>query len=551
MQSSSEDSEFVGHEPCPKCGSSDAGGRYSDGHLYCHKCRHYEPASGDHKGPSGSTTPTERKTVKGPALIEGGEAVALVKRKLSAETCKKWGYVVGTLGDKNVQIANYRNADGQVVAQKVRFANKDFTVRGDLKEALPLYGQWLWRDGGKMLVVTEGEIDALTVSQLQDLKWPVVSVPNGAQGAAKAVGKALEWLLKFDSVVFMFDNDEPGRAAAKECAAILPPGRAKIASLPLKDASDMLQAGRGGEVISAMWGAKDCRPDGVVSLKDIREKVMAKPETGLPWCLPALNKHTFGRRYGELYALGAGTGVGKTDFLTQQMAFDVVDLKQRIGVFSFEQQPAETGKRIAGKVANLRFHIPDGGWTDKQLASALDTVDENVYLYDHFGVCDYDVVEASIRYMVHAYGIRIFYLDHLTAFAAGADDERKELERIMGALGGLVKELNIMLTFVSHLATPEGKSHEEGGRVTIRHFKGARAIGYWSVFMFGMERDQQSEDKAERTTTTFRVLKDRYTGNSTGEVFYLGYDRDTGRLYETGAPETRPHSSTNGANDEF
>lgn len=488
--------------------------------------------------------------MSGKPLIEGGEPQALVKRKLSEETCKKWGYLVGQHGERKVQIANYRNADGQVVAQKVRYPDKTFSVRGDLKDALPLYGQWLWRDGGKMVVVVEGEIDALTVSQLQALKWPVVSVPNGAQGAAKAIAKALDWLLKFDSVVFMFDNDEPGRAAAKECATILPPGRAKIAELPLKDASDMLQAGRGSEVIDAMWGAKECRPDGVVALKDIRASVMERPTMGLPWFLPSLTKLTYGRRLGEIYTWGAGTGVGKTDLLTQQMAFDITELQEPLGVFSFEQQPRETGRRAAGKVAGRRFHIPDAGWTDDELNKALDVLDPKMFLYDHFGVVDYDRVEASLRYMKHAYGCRIFYLDHLTAFAAEAEDERKELERIMGKVGGLVKELDIILNLVSHLATPEGKPHEEGGRVMIRHFKGSRAIGFWSHFMFGLERNQQSDDEAERSTTTLRVLKDRNTGNSTGEVLYLGYDRDTGRLSETEAPKSSSNSATYGDDSE-
>lgn len=462
-----------------------------------------------------------------------GEIKALPKRNITEETCQKFGYEQGK--DKNgkgVQIANYCDAQGKRVAQKLRYANKDFTIIGDLKAAMPLYGQHLWRDGGKRVVIAEGEIDALSVSQLQGNKYPVVSVPNGAGGAKKAVAKALDWLLRFEIVVFMMDNDDEGRSAAKECAALLPPGRAAIATLPLKDANAMLQEGRGAEVIDAMWGAKPFRPDGVVSLKDIRDSVMAKPETGLPWCFETITRATYGRRYGEIYTLGAGTGVGKTDFLTQQMAFDAINLRQKIGVFSFEQTPAETGKRVAGKAAGKRFHIPDADWTDEELGEAFDLIGEMIFLYDHFGVCDYDTTEAAIRFMAAAFGVRIFYLDHLTAFAAGAEDERKELERIMGRLGGLVKELNIMLHLVSHLATPEGKPHEEGGRVMVRHFKGSRSIGFWSHFMFGMERNQQSDDPEERGTTTFRILKDRNTGNATGEVFYLKYDKDTGRMAE-------------------
>jgi twinkle protein len=79
----------------------------------------------------------------------------------------------------------------------------------------------------------------------------------------------------------------------------------------------------------------------------------------------------------------------------------------------------------------------------------------------------------------------------------------------MADMAQLAKALNVIIHFVSHLATPDGKPHEEGGRVMIRHFKGSRAIGFWSHFMFGLERDTQAEDDAVKTITTFRVLKDR------------------------------------------
>lgn len=106
-------------------------------------------------------------------------------------------------------------------------------------------------------------------SQLQGNKWPVVSVPTGAQGAAKAIKKSLTWVESFEKVVFMLDMDKHGREAAEECAKLLTPGKAHIASLPLKDANEMLKAGRGKEVIDAIWGAKVFRPDGIVYGCDI------------------------------------------------------------------------------------------------------------------------------------------------------------------------------------------------------------------------------------------------------------------------------------------
>jgi len=523
-------STFVSREPCPECGSSDAGSRYTDGHLFCFSCGHYEP------GDDFSVNPSERRETRrlSSDLIDLGEPQAISARRLTVETCAKWGYTVSDLGGQAVQVANYRDPEtGRVVAQKVRFKNKDFKFLGDTKAA-GLYGQSLWRDGGKMVVVTEGEIDALSVSQVQGNRWPVVSVPNGAQGAKKALSAALQWLLRFETVVLMFDGDEPGEKAAGECALIFPPGRCKIAKLPLKDASEMLKAGREREIIDAIWGAREFRPDGVVTISDVRDRVLETPTHGLPWWTEKLSALTYGRRTGEIYAFGAGTGVGKTDFLTEQIQFDISHLKEPVAVFALEQQPVETVKRIAGKLAGRRFHVPDGSWTGPELVDALDSLERSgkLYLYDSFGATDWEVIQATIRFLAHSCGVRLFYIDHLTALAAAENDERTALERIMSEMGALVKELDVVIHLVSHLATPEGKPHEEGGRVMIRHFKGSRAIGFWCHFMFGLERNQQAEDPQARSTTTFRVLKDRYTGQATGQCVWFGYDPDRGRLVE-------------------
>ena len=63
----------------------------------------------------------------------------------------------------------------------------------------------------------------------------------------------------------------------------------------------------------------------------------------------------------------------------------------------------------------------------------------------------------------------------------------------------------------------------------VRHFKGSRALGYWSHQMFGLERDQQDTSGAP---TVLRVLKDRFTGQSNGMRFGLAFDRTTGLLSE-------------------
>ncbi len=142
-----------------------------------------------------------------------------------------------------------------------------------------------------MSTVTEGELDALSVSQdagqqvargvrPERRRWGREGHPQGRSSGWRAYGE----------VVFMFDMDEAGREAAIECAQLLSPGKAKIASLPLKDASDMLQAGRDAEVITALWQAKPYRPDGIINGDELWDLV--SDETEVPsFRLPLEGRH--------------------------------------------------------------------------------------------------------------------------------------------------------------------------------------------------------------------------------------------------------------------
>lgn len=517
------ESAFIRHVPCGSCGSTDANSLYTDGHTFCFACNtHVKGTGGD--GVEGAASAPKGDSSE----LLTGPTSTLTARGITEETCKKFRYI--STNDKNgkrCQAATYFDDSGAACAQKLRYADKTFKFIGTPKRAT-LFGQQLWKGGGKKIVITEGEIDCLTVSQVQNNKWPVVSVPNGASAAKRDIAKQIEFVSSFDEIIIYFDDDEPGRAAAQEVAAMLPPGKAFIASVPgYKDANEALLAGKADLIINAIWNPKPFRPDGLVSVSDLHEEIEKPMVMGLPYWDDRLTELTYGRRLGEVVGLGAGTGVGKTDWITQQVAFDIVELKLKVGTIFFEQQPKETALRIAGKIDGACYHVP-GEHDLVKRRETLNAIDPYLTMYDSFGQADWEVVAAKIRYMANAQGIKYFYLDHLTALA-DTSDERASLEQVMKELASLANELKIWILFVSHLATPEGRSHEEGGHVSIKHFKGARAIGFWSYFMFGLERNQQAEDVDERSITTFRILKDRYTGRSTGSTLLLSYDPATMR----------------------
>lgn len=538
------ESQFLEHGPCDVCGSSDANAIYDDGHTYCFSCE----------------TLTQPGTVK--SRFEGlkdrgllpGHPQELRKRGLSEETCRKWGYWVGRMGDTPVQIANYCDERGRPIAQKIRFPDKDFRFIGDTKN-VGLYGQHLWRDGGKMVVVTEGEIDALSVSQLQGNKWPVVSVPNGAAGAHRSLKKCLDWLEKFETVVLMFDDDEAGHAAIEKCVGLFTPGKVRVARIDgFKDANEALVAGEGERVIRAMWDAKPYQPDGIVDASELREVVEQPIEHGLSYPWPALTEATYGIRKGELVIIGAGTGMGKTELFKELETHCLVHHGLRVGVIHLEETPRDTLLGIMGKHASIPFHIPGTEYTPEQFDKAFKETagTGRLFLYDSFGYVAWEVIKPRIRYMVKALDCDVVFLDHITALVTGSEkDERRELDAVMTDMASLVRELGIAMFAISHLATPEGKPHEEGGRVMIRHFRGSRAIGQWANFLFGLERNQQAEDPVERQTTILRILKDRYTGRSTGTCIPLGYDQETGRIHQLADEDYFGNRTQEETNDDF
>jgi twinkle protein len=153
-----------------------------------------------------------------------GDFVPLKGRNLREDTLKKFN-VRYDHDTKTIRFPYYSQA-GQLVGFKSRDTDKDFRWTGK-NEDHALFGQQLW-GRGKEIVITEGELDCLSVYQIRPT-WPVVSLPNGAQAAKKALQHQLKWLMGFESIVLFFDSDEAGQQAAQDCASLFPHDKLFIA----------------------------------------------------------------------------------------------------------------------------------------------------------------------------------------------------------------------------------------------------------------------------------------------------------------------------------
>lgn len=518
------------HQPCPDCPSSDALQINDDGSTYCHSCNTYTPSKQKKEGVGANNpAPSNSDFIR-------GVAKAIPERGLDQKTCSKYKYNIGRLGDKEVHVATYRDLEGNAIFQKIRFpATKEFSIKGKYQPLL--YGMHLFKGNNKKLIITEGEIDCLSIAQVVG-DYPVVSIPSGVNSAKDAIKHNLKWVEQFEEVVLCFDMDEHGQKAIQECVPLLSLGKVKVMSLPLKDANEMLKAGRIQELYKATWNASEWRPDGIISQDELWEELKKPVEWGLSYPWESLTEMTYGIRKSEMIVFGAGTGMGKTEFFKEIEHHLLMKHNKKVGIIHLEEKAADTARGLMGKQAGIRFHIPDAEYSEEDFKKAYDEVirTDRAVIYNGYGTTDFDIIKNVIRYMAKAKDCEYIFLDHVTAFADGIGDINKvnQLTRnYVLQLANLTRELDIGLFTISHLRKSEGKTpHEEGGRVHLDDLYGAAALKQWVSFAIGLERNQQADNVDERHTTTLRVLKDRYSGQATGNTISIKYDENTGRLME-------------------
>jgi twinkle protein len=490
--------------------------------MFCFSCETYTPGAGEdvtdgrHQSPSSFTYE--------------GDFAQIASRRITEATCRKFNVRV----DSGPVIRfPYTDQSGRVVGAKERDKAKNFRWIGKNTEKR-LFGQNLF-GGGKRLVITEGEMDALSTWEAQP-KWPVVSIYSGAAGAYRDLQNQLSFCLSFDEVVLLFDNDGPGQEAAIKCAQLFPPDKVKIASMgAYKDASEALQARDGEAIRQAIWNAAPYTPKTIIDGRSLLD-VLRRPMVGRDahWPFDGLDSVTGGLRFGELVTVTAGSGVGKST-LCGETAQSLVQQGFNVGYIALEESIQRTGLRLMSVVANKPLHL-DNSLPAEEFKTAFDQSvgSGQVFLRDGFGSVDPEVILNDIRFMVKSRGVSWVILDHLSILLSGnaSDDERKLIDMTMTKLRSFVEETRVGLILISHLRRLHNdKGHEDGGQVSLSHLRGSHSIVQLSDLVVSIERNLS----AGEDTATLRVLKNRFSG-VTGEAGIIQYNRETGRMQQLLAP---------------
>lgn len=163
------------------------------------------------------------------------------------------------------------------------------------------------------------------------------------------------------------------------------------------------------------------------------------------------------------------------------------------------------------------------------------------YFYNSGGSLTVRAVMDRLRSMVKVDNCQVIVLDHISILvgmqqAQSRGNEREAIDECMHQLRSLVEETGVCILLVCHLSRGESGStpHEEGGRAKLGQLRGSQGIAQLSNIVLALERNGQADNEEERNTTTVRVLKNRFSGE-TGVACHLRWYQHTGKLLEAEA----------------
>ena len=293
-------------------------------------------------------------------------------------------------------------------------------VIGASKDAEPcLFGWHNMAEDSRMLVITEGEIDAMSLYQVGvDC---VLSVPFGGGTGNKQQWIDYEYhnLDRFEDIYICMDSDESGQKAAHEIAQRLGIERCYLVKLPYKDANECLQRGMIAEDFLKVFEAcENFDPEELRNSYDYMESVWDlnnSPEQYLfksPY--PSLN-NIFKFREAELTIVNAQNGHGKSQLAN---GFVLEAIRGGVDCFtaSMEFRPETFLRRMYNQVLCTTM------WKRDEFESAAGFLNERLWMYNVTGTAKVNRLIDTMKYAAKRYGVKLFLIDSLMKCGIGEDD---------------------------------------------------------------------------------------------------------------------------------
>jgi twinkle protein len=378
---------------------------------------------------------------------------------------------------------------GELALVKTRKAEDGAKPRPTAAGCEPvLFGWQAIPDNARDVVLTEGEIDALSMAAYG---WPAMSVPFGGGGGAKQqwIENEFERMDQFERIFLATDMDKPGDEAAEAIADRLGRHRCARVKLPRKDANACLVEGVSKDEIDlAIRSAQSLDPDGLRRPSDFSDNVVELfwptlgQRVGYSMPYPSMADRLLFRP-AEITLWSGASGAGKSQILSDCVA-EWISQGSRVCLASLEMKAPQTLKRLCKQVVSIDRP------TEMAIRDSLVWLDQGLLLYDHVGKASVDALLEVFAYSKAKYGCDQFVIDSLMRLGIESDDyngQEKAIYRIV--------DWTIANNVHCHLVAHARKGDRDRGVPETEDIKGAMEIGANAFNIITVFRNRKHEDE--------------------------------------------------------
>jgi twinkle protein len=475
-------------EPCPECGSKDNLVVYVD-----------ESGQVENKWCATPDCSYRYKQTLKPPKWPIGTHQPIPSRGLALGTVTK--YDVRTYGTETL-FPYY--SKGKVMAVEIRnslFGKREaghFTTAGN-NSGLFFGTQAVHTK--RVLAITFGCYDAMSVYQATGVACLSVSDSK----LVKALRQNYEWLMSFEELVIVPDNDDSCRKAI-DMADDLWPASTRLVQLAHKDANEYLQKKQPDLLKRAFYSAVPLA--GNIIKSSVRGSVKTTVNQVGILTGTSIDRYLCGFRGGELTMLMSAPTVGKTTYV-RHLIKQLLTSGIKVAVLSSE----EGADRFINKLARNLASKSD--LTRDEVDAIEDFLDNQTVWYDKHEYT-HDYLERFVAASVKAYGCPIIVVDNVSGMAR-PEKLNEDIGNYVKQMMRLAEQYNCHILCVSHLS--RGSVDDSMNDVDMMQLGfGSSAIEKFSWNVVVLLR------KPGDNVTTVRVVKNREIGAPGIGAFKMTYD---------------------------